>query len=381
MDNKSTTKRMIGAVVLVLIAALLLAWLLQGKNRPEEERELIAEQTQDAEPIIGFPPVDDDENMQTEELAIGLDSGGSGRLEGGSSIGSDAGNDASQTQASSSSSNNNAAASSQNGTTNNTTGLEIRDPQADNVRQVIVDGQEAPGVGSMGASESAAQANANDSDAASSDAADASGNSSDNGNGSQSSGSQTALAPASDNQAANGGSTNESNASRSASSQDRANTNNRDEQVEATRTTPDPRLVDERPVPPPSGQSSRGTTPVASTSSSSSSSASSSSSSSGSSSSSSSSSAPVSSASASSSGYVIQLVATSSRNRAEGVRRSIAAEGYPAFVAEARVDGKNIYRVRVGSYPNRGDARSVQARMKARYQQNQYVQSSFVTKN
>lgn len=32
MDNASTTKRMIGAVVLVLIASLLLAWLLKGEN-------------------------------------------------------------------------------------------------------------------------------------------------------------------------------------------------------------------------------------------------------------------------------------------------------------------------------------------------------------
>ena len=58
MDNKSTTKRMIGAVVLVLIAALLLAWLLKGKNQSvQEQQELIAQQTQDATPILGFPGV------------------------------------------------------------------------------------------------------------------------------------------------------------------------------------------------------------------------------------------------------------------------------------------------------------------------------------
>ena len=32
-DSSSTTKRMIGVVILVLIAALLLAFLLKGKNR------------------------------------------------------------------------------------------------------------------------------------------------------------------------------------------------------------------------------------------------------------------------------------------------------------------------------------------------------------
>ena len=40
MDNKATTKRMIGAVVLVLVAALLLAWLLKGKNRDLQNANL-----------------------------------------------------------------------------------------------------------------------------------------------------------------------------------------------------------------------------------------------------------------------------------------------------------------------------------------------------
>lgn len=53
MDNKATTKRMIGAVVLVLVAALLLAWLLKGKNR--EGQDMAMQQTADTKPILGFP--------------------------------------------------------------------------------------------------------------------------------------------------------------------------------------------------------------------------------------------------------------------------------------------------------------------------------------
>ncbi|QLQ30440.1 MAG: hypothetical protein HZT40_01100 [Candidatus Thiothrix singaporensis] len=60
MDNKATTKRMIGAVVLVLVAALLLAWLLKGKNR-DGQQDLAMNQTAETKPILGFPGVGGDE--------------------------------------------------------------------------------------------------------------------------------------------------------------------------------------------------------------------------------------------------------------------------------------------------------------------------------
>lgn len=53
MDNKATTKRMIGAVVLVLVAALLLAWLLKGKNRDLQNANL--NQPAETKTILGFP--------------------------------------------------------------------------------------------------------------------------------------------------------------------------------------------------------------------------------------------------------------------------------------------------------------------------------------
>ncbi|MFN3785571.1 MAG: hypothetical protein ACK4RS_01910, partial [Thiothrix sp.] len=54
MDNKATTKRMIGAVVLVLVAALLLAWLLKGKNRDSQQQSLALNQPTAASPILGL---------------------------------------------------------------------------------------------------------------------------------------------------------------------------------------------------------------------------------------------------------------------------------------------------------------------------------------
>lgn len=56
MDNKATTKRMIGAVVLVLVAALLLAWLLKGKNR-DGQQDMAMNQAGETKPILGFPGV------------------------------------------------------------------------------------------------------------------------------------------------------------------------------------------------------------------------------------------------------------------------------------------------------------------------------------
>ncbi|PID49019.1 MAG: hypothetical protein CR991_08630 [Proteobacteria bacterium] len=363
-NNKSTTKRMIGAVVLVLIAALLLAWLLKGKNRSEMQREMVTEQTtQGATPIIGFPPLETGENMQTEELAIGLDATNAGDAtqqqngEGAGGVGAavsgavssavDAGKEAVQDLGAKMDA-------------NSISGFEIRDPKADEVRQVVVRGQVEPGVGSMGA-ETTAAANAQAGDTASTQPAQ----NNQAGN--------TAAAQTGQNSAQAGATF----AATTAANNDRAVASRNDEvQPARTRTVPRPRLVNERPVPPPSSQARRGARPrpVAThaarpatktkTASSRKRTAS----------------APVSS-STGGSGYVIQLVATSSRSRAEGVRRSLAVEGYPVFVAQAQIDGKRIYRVRVGSYPSRSDANSVQRRMKSRYQQNQYVQSSFVTKN
>lgn len=80
-------------------------------------------------------------------------------------------------------------------------------------------------------------------------------------------------------------------------------------------------------------------------------------------------------------GFVIQVLATANQGKANNIRKSIAVDGYPVFVTSASINGKSVYRVRVGTYTGKRDALAVQAQMKARYRKNTLVQNSFVTNN
>ncbi|MEZ5478802.1 MAG: SPOR domain-containing protein [Thiolinea sp.] len=369
MDNKSTTKRMIGAVVLVLIAALLLAWLLKGKNKSVEEQQLIAEQTQDASPILGFPGVQEgaDGQQQLADGSTGQDDapyvigsaeqaadGTQGAMDNAQQQLSDAGKAAGDAadslagkvngavDAGKEAANNLASQMEQN----DTTGFQVRDGGSEQ-RPIVEDGEVKPGVGSMGGNEVATGDGAADATQQQQTAG------TDGGDTQQVAGSGSSASQSS-------GST----AQQSASA-DKADS-------EEKQRVANPRLVNETPVPAPRSQtasrstgssaagdnttaSSRSTTEAAST-------------------------APAAS-SGGGSGYAIQVVAASSQKMAEQVRQSIAVDGYPTFVVRANVNGKTVYRVRVGTYPERGAAQAVQNRMKARYSQNQYVQNSFVTRN
>lgn len=414
MDNKSTTKRMIGAVVLVLIAALLLAWLLKGKNRPAEQKDLITEQTQESTPILGFPGVKEDPAQNGEgslaanglssdpaaqqaaganpnqEYAIGsTNAGTAGAAAGGTVAGATAATDpaasgvlgAQDPNASMPIADPNSTSAQGAGATANTaganggvaaaatgavaaaggavagavesgkqavqglanqvqsdtTGFQVRDPKKGEVREVVENGQKQPGVGSMGAN------------------ATVTGEGQAKSAGNAANGNDTPKVAAASTKPASGGN--------NASTKDRP-------AVSAGELKPEnPRLVNERPVPAPAAQPrtpARVTTtterpvsrPPASTNK-----------------------PEVASASATASGYVIQVLATSDKAKADSIKSTMGGEGYPVFVTNAKVDGKTVYRVRVGTYPGKGDAAAVQARMKARYAQNQYVQNSFVTKN
>lgn len=417
MDNKSTTKRMIGAVVLVLIAALLLAWLLKGKNRPAEQKDLIAEQTQESTPILGFPGVNEQQQNGEGSLAAGSSTdptqatGANPNQEYaiGSNNGAAAGTDpAAQQQAQTvlGAQDPNASmpiadpnSTAAKGTTTtgagstvgqtvatgaaaatgavagvvesgkqavqglanqmqtDTTGFQVRDPNKGEVREVVENGQKQAGVGSMGANASAS-APAEKGKAASTEAAKpATASTASAAAGSEPAKVATTSATRS---------TEKTVATNSASTKDRP-------AVASGELKPEnPRLVNERPVPAPTAQPRNSsntatvrpaatTRPAASAK-------------------------PedkpqITSASAAASGYVIQVLATSDKTKADSIKSSMTGEGYPVFVTNAKVDGKTVYRVRVGTYPGKGDAAAVQARMKARYAQNQYVQNSFVTKN
>ena len=64
--------------------------------------------------------------------------------------------------------------------------------------------------------------------------------------------------------------------------------------------------------------------------------------------------------------YVIQVLATHDRAQARQVMKQVAALGLPARVIEAEVEGKAIYRVRVGSYRERRTAVAWAEKIEAR---------------
>lgn len=371
MDNKSTTKRMIGAVVLVLIAALLLAWLLKGKNQSvQEQQELIAQQTQDATPILGFPGVkegEEDPAQATQEGdapyvigdADGQQDSGAAQQDGAQAQTDQAGEQQQVADAGAADDKGTgvgatvagAATAGKQAVQNLADNFQVRDSDGKQ-RQVVGDGEVKAGTGSMGSSEIAIpkQADAGaDTNAGSTDSAAQNQNTE-----------QTQAAAGGDAGATATTEKAEQTASGNAAGGDSGAT--QAQSAPAKQAVANPKLVDEKPVPAPKAQTAE--PKVTSTADSGDSGSQSSS-----------------QQAAGGSGYAIQVLAASSRNKAEQVRQSIAVDGYPVFVVKANVNGKTVYRVRIGTYPARNAARAVQSRMKARYTKNQYVQNSFVTRN
>lgn len=64
--------------------------------------------------------------------------------------------------------------------------------------------------------------------------------------------------------------------------------------------------------------------------------------------------------------WTVQVAAYGSQDPADALQRSLAAAGYDAYVVPfTGEDGKIRYRVRVGSYPNRDEARNASERLRA----------------
>ncbi len=80
-------------------------------------------------------------------------------------------------------------------------------------------------------------------------------------------------------------------------------------------------------------------------------------------------------------GFSIQLLATGSESKANAVKDEMISEGYPAYTMSVIQNGKTLYRVRIGSYQDKADADEIQAKMKRRYLQNSNVQNSLVVTN
>ncbi|WP_020559669.1 SPOR domain-containing protein [Thiofilum flexile] len=373
MDNKSTTKRMIGAVVLVLIAALLLAWLLKGKNpKQEQDQVATAQQTQQVQPISGFPGVSDPNALPPAP-------------DGPSSPPALVA-DAQQATATATAEQSTTAApnadlqTAQAPTPDNVTTFEIR-PETRNA--IDQNGNVVAATGSMGSDETQAapsDAVTNVNEAAQSQTASTETQPEAQTESTAAVASGVAAGVAAATATASKGSAETTQASKSTSTKEvvvakpsSTATSPSTKTVVLTSTTTtkaaQPRLVNERPVPEVSSRTQ--TVSVASNAKSSTST----------------STASAQKASAGSvdaakrNGYVIQVLATADRTKADTIRQTIATDGYPAFIAQGVANGKRVYRVRIGTYKAKSDAVTVQSRMKARYGQNQLVQNSFVTNN
>lgn len=346
MDNKATTKRMIGAVVLVLVAALLLAWLLKGKNR-DGQQDMAMNQTAETKPILGFPGVGGDEQKPT---IIGDDPNAAAQQPG-------AGIDvAQQTQ--------DAGAAQQAGGANlipgidvklpetvpNTTGFDVRPGSGGEVRDLVdTDGKVKDGTGSMGTGD----AKANTSQAAAA--------------GSAATGQQ--VAPVAD--------TKTSQAA-SASQQDKPATSTAT--TEEKKPSPKVVLVNEKPVPRAVSEASaaqaaakkaaeeKAAAEKAAKAAAEKAAAAKSVALAGGA-----------AATGGAGGFSIQVLASADKARADAAAAPLKADGYNVAVTVANVNGKTVYRVNVTGFADRAAAEAVQAKMKSRYTQNQAIQGSFVT--
>ena len=66
------------------------------------------------------------------------------------------------------------------------------------------------------------------------------------------------------------------------------------------------------------------------------------------------------------SGYAVQVASVTDRKRAEGVARDLEAKGWPAYLTRFEHQGRTYFRVRVGHFDGRDDARRTAAELEAR---------------
>ena len=79
-------------------------------------------------------------------------------------------------------------------------------------------------------------------------------------------------------------------------------------------------------------------------------------------------------------GYAIQLLATSSVSRAQSLVTTMRNEGYKAYFTKVTQNGKLLYRVRIGQYADKASADKAHQAMKRRYKKNADVNRSAVVR-
>jgi cell division protein FtsN len=336
---------MIGAVVLVLVAALLLAWLLKGKHREGQD---MASQTSGSTPIIGFPGVGGEQKPQLVNEA---------------SAPQDAGQVAQGTQATGLIPS--VDLKLPEGSVANTTGFDLR-PAGGEVRTVVdTDNKVKEGTGNMGTGDAKAVAGTANPAPAQTEAVApaaqqaetkslaippvASGSMQDK----PATGKTTEAAPVEKRPASRVVVVNEkpvpaAQSVESASSRKAAEAKAKQAAADKAAAEKSLKLAAEK---------AKATGSATSTATSS-----------------------AGGAAAAGNGFAIQVMASTDKAKADALAKSLANDGNKAAVAEAKVDGKVFYRVRISGFQKRDEAVAAQAKLKARYTQNQYVQNSFVTK-
>lgn len=347
MDNKATTKRMIGAVVLVLVAALLLAALLRSKK--QDAPDMAMDTAGETKPILGFPGVGGDDQKPS---LVGEGQNVAQQTDGDTA---EQAADATATGSTSQSAGGLIPDVNLPNMAANTTGFEVRPPNDDTRQIVDTDGKVKDGSGNMGGNVTVPSDKAQGSTAAGDQAAK------DTGGAAQDSGSTQAAAGS-------------------------ASNNDKPVEPEKKPATSKPVLVGERRVPAaPSAESvaakkaaaekaaaaakaeadkkaaeqaaaakSRELAAAGTASS---------------------------AAVAAAGSFSVQVMASSDKAKADAVAAPLKADGHQVSVSKAVVSGKTVYRVQVSGFDSRADASNAQASMKRRYTQNQYVQNSFVTAN
>ncbi|MGB3918561.1 SPOR domain-containing protein [Thiothrix litoralis] len=347
MDNKATTKRMIGAVVLVLVAALLLAWLLKGKNR-DGQQDMAMNQAGETKPILGFPGVGDDGQKPS---IVGDDPNAAAQQAAGIDVAQQQQGATDAGQAATGNSLIPGVEVKLPETVANTTGFDVRPVGAGGeVRDLVdTDGKVKDGKGSMGTGDATASNTKSGTDSA--DQAQ-----------------QVATqAPATESK---------SSAASSASQQDKVST--KDAAPVEKKTSSRVVLVNEKPVPRATSEDSAkaAAAKVAAAKKAAEDKAAAEAKAAAEKAAAAKS---VALANAGAGGFVVQVMASSDKASADGVAAPLKADGYDVAVVPATVSGKAIYRVNVGGFADRAAADAAQAKMKARYTQNQAIQSSFVT--
>lgn len=76
--------------------------------------------------------------------------------------------------------------------------------------------------------------------------------------------------------------------------------------------------------------------------------------------------------------YVVQLTASSSQTKAEGIKNAFAANGYSAFVSPLMVNGRLLHRVQIGYYNNQADAEATLNHMRQQMPDDIYVAEAIV---